>query len=69
MLNAAGAAFYYLRVVVYMYMRDPAGDTPAAKPGKLFRIGLAITLAGTLLMGLFPVFLTAATNAANALHG
>ena len=29
MLNAAMAAFYYLRVVVYMYMRKPAeGASP-----------------------------------------
>ncbi len=69
MINAAGAAFYYLRVVVYMYMRDPVGDAPAAKPGLLFRLGLAVTCAGTLLMGLIPIFLTAATNAASTLHG
>ena len=31
-LNAAVAAFYYLRVVVYMFMRDPASDAPAAPP-------------------------------------
>ena len=69
MINAAGAAFYYLRVVVYMYMRDPVGDAPAAKPGLLFRLGLAVTCAGTLLMGLIPIFLTAAINAASTLHG
>ena len=31
-LNAAVAAFYYLRVVVYMYMRDPASDAPRPPP-------------------------------------
>ena len=31
-LNAAVAAFYYLRVVVYMFMREPASDAPAAPP-------------------------------------
>ena len=31
-LNAAVAAFYYLRVVVYMYMRDPAERRPGAAP-------------------------------------
>ena len=31
-LNAAAAAFYYLRVVVYMYMRDPVTDAPALPP-------------------------------------
>ena len=34
-LNAAAAAFYYLRVVVYMYMRDPVSETrrPCATAG------------------------------------
>ena len=34
MVNAAAAAFYYLRVVVYMYMREPAEELPAElRPG------------------------------------
>ena len=38
-LNAAIAAFYYLRVVVYMFMRDPADEAPAlaARPPHLGR--------------------------------
>jgi NADH-quinone oxidoreductase subunit N len=33
-LNAAAAAFYYLRIAVYMYMRDPAeGAAPRSGPG------------------------------------
>ena len=31
-LNAAVAAFYYLRIIVYMFMRDPATEAPAAPP-------------------------------------
>ena len=31
-LNAAVAAFYYLRVVVYMYMRDPVERCAAVEP-------------------------------------
>ena len=31
-LNAAAAAFYYLRVVVYMFMREPARATPGPAP-------------------------------------
>ena len=39
MLNAAIAAFYYLRVVVYMFMRDPATEDagPAARPARVGR--------------------------------
>ena len=33
-LNAAAAAFYYLRVVVYMYMRDPVTEAPALRHGR-----------------------------------
>jgi NADH-quinone oxidoreductase subunit N len=69
MLNAAGAAFYYLRVVVYMYMRDPAEEIAPMSPGKLFRAGLAIAGIGTLIFGLFPAILTAATNAASVFGG
>jgi len=69
MVNAAAAAFYYLRVVVYMYMRDPADEEPACNPGLLFRTGLAVTGIVTLIFGLFPAILTAATNAANVFHG
>ena len=29
-LNAAAAAFYYLRVVVYMFMREPAVEAAGA---------------------------------------
>ena len=69
MINAAAAAFYYLRVVVYMYMRDPVEETAPTSPGMLFRAGLAIVGVGTLVFGLFPALVTAAANAANVFHG
>ena len=34
-INAAAAAFYYLRCVVYMYMRDPVSDAPPMRHGRL----------------------------------
>jgi NADH-quinone oxidoreductase subunit N len=68
MINAAAAAFYYLRVVVYMYMREPAEDAVASRPGALFRTGLAITGIGTAIFGLFPALVTAAADAANVFH-
>ena len=69
MINAAAAAFYYLRVVVYMYMREPAEELAPSSPGRLFRAGLAIACVGTLVFGLFPAILTAATNAAAVFGG
>jgi len=53
-LNAALAAFYYLRVIVYMYMRD-AEDEPAEIDRHPFTIvALALSVAGVLVLGLFP---------------
>ncbi len=56
-LNAAAAAFYYLRVVVYMFMRDPTSDAPALRHGALMWGGLAAATALTILFGLFPTTL------------
>ena len=54
MLNAAVAAFYYLRVVVYMFMREPASQAPPLQHGRLLWGGLAVTTSLTILFGLFP---------------
>lgn len=53
-LNAAAAAFYYLRVVVYMFMRDPAADAEPLAHGRLVWAGLAVTTVMTIVLGLFP---------------
>ncbi len=53
-LNAAAAAFYYLRVVVYMYMREPQGEAVAVPHGGLMRLGLAVTAVLTIVLGLLP---------------
>ena len=53
-LNAAMAAFYYLRVVVYMYMRDPEPDPAPIDTNPFGSIALALSVAGVLILGLFP---------------
>jgi NADH-quinone oxidoreductase subunit N len=53
-LNAAIAAFYYLRVIVYLFMRDPAEPGVAVADGPLLRAGLLIAAAGTVALGLAP---------------
>jgi NADH-quinone oxidoreductase subunit N len=63
-LNAAVAAFYYLRVVVYMYMRDPTSDAPALRHGALLWGGLAVATSLTILFGLFPTALLDVVDAA-----
>jgi NADH-quinone oxidoreductase subunit N len=67
-LNAAVAAFYYLRVIVYMFMRDSTDEAPALRHGALLWAGLATASALTILLGLFPTgLLDAASAAAQAL--
>jgi NADH-quinone oxidoreductase subunit N len=64
MLNAAMAAFYYLRVVVYMYMRDaPEGAQPVTV-GAETRTGLALAAALTIAIGLIPPVTIAVIGAA-----
>jgi len=54
MLNAAMAAFYYLRVVVYMYMRKPAEDAPEVSIGTVTRAGLLVAAVVVITIGLVP---------------
>ena len=53
-LNAAAAAFYYLRVVVYMYMREPQSEQPPLRHGRLMWSGLVAATALTILFGVAP---------------
>jgi len=53
-LNAAAAAFYYLRVVVYMFMRDSQTEQPALVHGRLLWGGLVAATVLTILLGLVP---------------
>jgi NADH-quinone oxidoreductase subunit N len=65
MLNATVAAFYYLRVVVYMFMRDPGAEIPKLRHGRLVWGGLAVSTVLTIILGLFPnVLLTIVGSAA-----
>ncbi len=67
-LNAAVAAFYYLRCVVYMYMRDPASDAPPMRHGALVWGGLAAATTLTITLGLFPdTLLTIVAEAARSI--
>jgi len=57
-INAALAAFYYLRVVVYMWMREaPEGAAPATVGGAT-QTGLWVAAVLTLALGIVPFFVT-----------
>jgi NADH-quinone oxidoreductase subunit N len=53
-LNAALAAFYYLRVIVYMYMREPEDDPAPIERSPFTVLALALSVAGVMALGLFP---------------
>jgi NADH-quinone oxidoreductase subunit N len=53
-LNAALAAFYYLRVIVYMYMRDPEPDPAPLDTNPFGSFALALSVAGVVVLGIFP---------------
>jgi NADH-quinone oxidoreductase subunit N len=53
-LNAALAAFYYLRVIVYMYMRDPEPEPAALDTSPFGSFALALSVAGVIALGVFP---------------
>jgi NADH-quinone oxidoreductase subunit N len=55
LLNSAVAAYYYLRLLVAMYFRDPVeGAAPVEPLTPAFRAALILPAAGTLALGLFP---------------
>ena len=57
-LNAALAAYYYLRVVVYMYMLDPEGAVPELAKARLVGAAVGLTAIASLVLGVFtdPVY-------------
>jgi NADH-quinone oxidoreductase subunit N len=56
LLNSVLGAYYYLRVLVYMYMREPAPGAPIATPMRsgLVTAALVISAVFVLILGLMP---------------
>jgi NADH-quinone oxidoreductase subunit N len=70
LVNSAIAAYYYLRLIVVMYMRDPREEMPALTiPAPLAAV-LTLTAAATLYLGILPgrVLDFAARSAADILR-
>ncbi len=53
-LNAALGAFYYLRVIVYMYMRDPEDDPAPLERSPSGSIALGLAVIAVIVLGVFP---------------
>ena len=53
-LNSVVSAAYYLRVIVYMYFREPATEPGPIRAAVPARIALAASVLGVLWLGVFP---------------
>ena len=53
-LNSAVAAYYYLRVIVYMYMREPEARPAALTPSFSGGLALAVAVWGVIHLGILP---------------
>jgi len=53
-VNSAIAAYYYLRVLVYMYMRDERFEAPVSRIPAGLGVGIAISVITTIYLGVLP---------------
>jgi NADH-quinone oxidoreductase subunit N len=61
-LNSAVSLYYYVRVVVFMYLkRETLGSEPVASPS--LNLALAVAVAATLVLGIYPRLLFEAADA------
>ncbi len=71
-LASAIGAYYYLKVVVYLFMREPEEDAPIAVPMQSWYVVAALVISGyyVLKMGILPArYLDWATAAASSVLG
>jgi NADH-quinone oxidoreductase subunit N len=53
-INSVIATYYYLRVIVYMYMRDEGIEAPVARMPASLSTAVAISLIATIYLGVLP---------------
>lgn len=53
-INSAVAAYYYLRIIVMMYMREPRGEVPCPRVPLATWLAITTCLLATLYLGVFP---------------
>ena len=52
LLNSVLGAYYYLRVMVYMYMREPVPGAPIATPMRSGLVSAALVIAAVFVLGI-----------------
>jgi NADH-quinone oxidoreductase subunit N len=53
-LNSAVGAYYYLRIIVMMYMREPRGEVPVTRVPAAAALAIAVCVVATLFLGVLP---------------
>ncbi|MGH7276430.1 MAG: NADH-quinone oxidoreductase subunit N, partial [Candidatus Rokuibacteriota bacterium] len=53
-LNSAAAAYYYLRVIVSMYMRESDGTPTVVAPSFAGALALIVAIWGVIQLGIMP---------------
>ena len=53
-INSAVGAYYYLRIIVVMYMREPRKQVPVAPVPTALGVALAISIVATIYLGILP---------------
>src|SRR6202140_3576493 len=53
-LNSALGAYYYLRIIVMMYMREPRGEVPVTPVPVAAGLAIAVCVVATLYLGVLP---------------
>ena len=67
-VNSAVAAYYYLRLIVVMYMREQTIDAPPDRVSPAMGLALVLAAIGTIYLGVLPGYvLDSATHGALAL--
>ncbi len=53
-LNSAVGAYYYLRIIVMMYMREPRGEVPVTRVPAATALAITVCVLATLYLGVLP---------------
>ncbi len=56
-LNSAASVYYYLRVMVYMYMKEPTEEFDWMSVTAPIALSLSISVVGTLVLGIVPSYI------------
>ena len=68
MLNSAVSLYYYIRIVVFMYLKkETIGSEPRMSPALALALGIAV--AATLVLGVYPKLLFELAEASAATLG